>query len=158
MSLSFKLTGISQIPDPTPLLILHKYTGTFHISLSDTNTPADYDTIVITLVKGLLNLKFPKLALSAATKTKVQSNTSLTTPTKVEGVVNPSILFLSSNSVPPFRISGSTLEETELNKDLQALGRLHPSGQMVSFVVKDGKIRGIKMGGELYERVEVAKK
>jgi hypothetical protein len=106
----------------------------------------------------LLTLKFLKSTLSAATKTKAQSDTSPATATKVEGVFNPSILFLSSNSVPPFRISGSTLEETELNKDLQALGRLHPSGQMVSFVLKGGEIIGIKMEGRLYERVEAMKK
>jgi hypothetical protein len=50
------------------------------------------------------------------------------------------------------RISGATPEEKERNKDIQAVGLLQGTNELVFFDVKDGEIRGVRVNGVMYAR------
>lgn len=41
-----------------------------------------------------------------------------------------------------------------MNKELQGVGRLGPGGGLVSFDVRNGEVRGIRVRGRMYVRVE----
>ncbi|KAH7076550.1 hypothetical protein BKA63DRAFT_285130 [Paraphoma chrysanthemicola] len=69
-----------------------------------------------------------------------------------------SLLYLAINGVPQFRVSGATHEETEMNKDLQAMGLVALENRLVAFDVKMGKIRGVRIEGTMFERVKEAEK
>ncbi|KAH7408125.1 hypothetical protein DE146DRAFT_776413 [Phaeosphaeria sp. MPI-PUGE-AT-0046c] len=68
-------------------------------------------------------------------------------------VVTTTPVFLNSNGVPQIRISGATKEETEMNEELQGVGRLGSGEELVSFDVRKGEVVGVRVGGELYVRV-----
>lgn len=62
-------------------------------------------------------------------------------------------LFLNCNGVPKIRIAGATEEEKRLNEDLQGVGRLGPTGGLVSFDVRRGDVVGVRVGGRMYGRI-----
>jgi hypothetical protein len=56
---------------------------------------------------------------------------------------------LSFSDVPAFTIEGSAL-----NRGLQAIAMVYPSGHMVTFGIEEGEIKDVKIGGVRYARIE----
>ncbi|KAH7086724.1 hypothetical protein FB567DRAFT_549179 [Paraphoma chrysanthemicola] len=93
-----------------------------------------------------------------AVSTPIATNQPTTAaPTPVATTV-PSLLYLAVNGVPQFRVSGATPEETEMNKELQAMGLVAPENKLVAFDVKMGKIRGVRVEGRMFDRVKEVEK
>ncbi|KAI4948614.1 hypothetical protein J4E86_007962 [Alternaria arbusti] len=61
---------------------------------------------------------------------------------------------LQWSNVPSFRTGGDSAEERALNAEFQATFRTAPGGHHVSFDIKDGKVTGLRAGGEHFERIE----
>jgi hypothetical protein len=80
------------------------------------------------------------------------ARTPISTPT-APSLATGCLLFIAINGCPQVHVSGSTPEETEKNKELNAVGLLHEENELVTFDVKDGEIRGVRVKGEMYVRV-----
>lgn len=94
-----------------------------------------------------------KATTSSTTPTPQTAAVTTATTSPAQAIITTP-LFLDINGVPKFRIGGATKEEKELNKELQGVGRLGPGGVLVSFDVKMGEMKGGRVAGEMFTRVE----
>lgn len=93
----------------------------------------------------------PVLRHTTSTSTTTTSTTPIASPAP-KIITTP--LYLNINGVPKFKIGGVTKEEADMNKELQVVGRLGPGGEIVSFDVRMGEIEGVRVGGEMFGRME----
>jgi hypothetical protein len=148
------LSGIMATKVTAPKLMTPKAT-----TPSPSSTPQLF-SISATAGLGADTAPTPVLTLSssatAGLSADTASSTAASTPTATPialSITAPCLLFLAINGCPQFRISGSTPEETEKNKELNAMGLWHGKNELVTFEVKNGEIRGVRVKGELYGRV-----
>jgi hypothetical protein len=174
------------IPDATPSAILRKYVGTFRatdnttVSITLTRNVLyitypigtfDPNITIIKTEKEDLAPTAPKTIVKprpsiSSLKTATASKKANATPTATKQPAIPttpmttktSMVYLAVNGVPQIRVSGDTPEETEMNRELQAMGLLAPENKMVSFGVRKGKVRGVRVEGRMFERVKEKEK
>jgi hypothetical protein len=174
------------IRDATPSAILRKYVGTFRatdnttVSITLTRNVLyitypigafDPESTIITTEKEdtaptapktIVKPRPSKSSLKAATASKKANPTptAIKQPavTTTPMTTKTSMLYLAVNGVPQIRVSGDTPEEPEMNRELQAMGLLAPENKMVSFGVRKGKVRGVRVEGRMFEKVKEKEK